>query len=235
MESQTGVRGKPVLLSGGDEVSKQLSENKVQLAVYHGHEFAWAQTKYKDLKPLVVAVSQGTKLTAQVIVAKDSPITKLEDLQDQKLGMPRGTREYARLFVSRRCRSIGHRQEKFFSGITTPPNMVASLDDVLNGRIQAAVVDGAAWENYQWLNPANAGKLRSLMKSEPFPTGVIVYKEGGLPASELKKFKDGLMTAHQRHEGLQLMMLWKMSRFEEVPADYQQTLSEIARAYPPEP
>ena len=95
------------------------------------------------------------------------------------------------------------------------------------------MVDSVAWENYQWMNPAKAAKLKLLMQSEAFPTGVIAYREGSMPEAELKKFRDGLTTAHQRPEGMQLMMLWKMKGFDVVPADYQQTLAEIAKAYPP--
>src|SRR5260370_32159146 len=62
MQSETGLRGETVVLKGGDEVGQQLADNKVQLAVFHGFEFAWAQNKHKDLRPLVIAVSQNPKL-----------------------------------------------------------------------------------------------------------------------------------------------------------------------------
>src|SRR5712672_818939 len=82
MEAQTGVRGQLVMLKGGDEVTKQLSDNRIQFAVLHGFEFAWAQTRNKDLKPLVIAVSnQGPTLTAKVVVASDSSYPKLADLR----------------------------------------------------------------------------------------------------------------------------------------------------------
>ncbi len=233
MQSETGLRGETVVLKGGDEVGQQLADNKVQLAVFHGFEFAWAQNKHKDLRPLVIAVSQNPKLSAQVIVANNSSVTKLEDLQGQKIAIPRGTREHAHLFLSRRTQRLGHKQENFFGTITKPPTVAMALDEVANGRVQATVVDSAAWDSYKWLNPGNAAKLRSLVQSEIFPTGVIAYKEGGLPAADLKKFKDGLTSAHERPAGVQLMQLWKMNRFEEIPADYHQLLAEIARAYPP--
>src|SRR5438046_2902018 len=57
MESQTGVRGQIILLKSGDEVARQLNDNRIQYAVLHGFEFAWAQTRHKDLRPLVIAIS----------------------------------------------------------------------------------------------------------------------------------------------------------------------------------
>jgi ABC-type phosphate/phosphonate transport system substrate-binding protein len=233
MESQTGLKGKIITLSGADEIGQQLSDNKVQLAVFHGYEFAWAQTKHPNLRPLVVAIKKDSTLTAQIVVAADSKIEKLGDLQGERVAVPRGTPEHCRLFLARRIRGIGHRQEKFFSQSTTPAHVAAALDDVASGKVKVTVVDSVAWDNYQWMNPGRAGKLRTLLRSESFPTGVVAYNEGGLPKADLKKFKDGLTTAHQNDKGLQIMMLLKLSRFESVPPNYQQSLVDIAKAYPP--
>lgn len=233
METQTGFRGKPVLLSGTHAVGNELAENKVQLGVFHGFEFAWAQVRHSDLKPLVIAVNQTKQMSAQVVVANDPNVKKLEDLKGKDLAIPRGTREHCRLFLSRRCRGIGQKQESLFGKITNPIHVSAALDDVVRGKVAATVVDTTAWENYKWLSPANAARLKLLISSEAFPTGVIGYKEGVLTETNLKKFKEGLVTAHQRPEGLQLMMLWKMSKFEDIPADYPKMLAEIAQAYPP--
>src|SRR5262245_40853204 len=234
MESQTGMKGRVQLVPGPDTMGKDLADNKLQLAVFHGFEFAWEQNKHPEFKPLVIVVKgQSAKLTAQVIVANDSSISKLEDLKGQPVAIPRGTPEHARLFLSRRTRSIGHRQEKFFGAVSNPPHVAAALDDVAAGKVKATVVDGVAWENYQWMNPQKAAKLKPLMQSEQFPTGVIAYREGSLPEADLKRFRDGLTHAHERSEGMQLMMLWKMKRFDVAPADFQQSLADIAKAYPP--
>ncbi len=234
MESNTGMKGKALLLNGPDEVGKNLAENKIQLAVFHGFEFAWEQNKHPEFKPLVIVVkSQNAKLMAQVIVANDGSINKLEDLKDQPVAIPRGTPEHARLFLSRRARMLGNRQEKFFGAFSSPPHVAAALDDVVSGKVKATVVDSVAWDNYQWMNPQKAAKLKPLMQSEPFPTGVIAYKEGGLPEADLKRYRDGLTHAHEKSDGMQLMMLWKMKRFDVAPPDFQQSLADIAKAYPP--
>jgi ABC-type phosphate/phosphonate transport system substrate-binding protein len=234
MEGQTGLKGQPILLADSNEVAQQLADGKVQIGVFHGFEYAWAQTKYPELKPLVIAISQNNPyLSAQIVVPADSSIQKLEDLKGQQFAIPKGTREHCRLFTFRNIHQLGHKQDKFFSQISNPPNVTAALDAVAEGKMQGAVVDGTALENYLWLNPGKANKLRTLMKSETFPTGAIVYKEGGMPEADLLKYKTGLITAHQTTAGTQLMMLWKMSRFEVVPADYHQLLTNIAKAYPP--
>jgi ABC-type phosphate/phosphonate transport system substrate-binding protein len=233
MQKVMGVSGNVMLLSGGDEVRRDLDENKVQLGVFHGFEFAWAQSKNPELRPLVIAVKQNQKLNAQVIVASNSSIAKLEDLKDQPVAIAKGTPEHARLFLSRRTQRIGHRMDKFFGPRSSPNNVTAALDDVINGKAKATVVDGAAWESYTFNFPGKAAKLKPLLKSEDFPAGVIAYKQGALTEAEIKRYRDGLTAAHQCSDGMQLMMLAKMKRFEVIPADYQQTCTNIARAYPP--
>src|SRR5437870_3775925 len=62
MESQTGLTGNLEL--GGDAIAlgQALKDNKVQLGVFHGFEFAWARLHHPNLKPLVIAVSQTKAL-----------------------------------------------------------------------------------------------------------------------------------------------------------------------------
>src|SRR5581483_4119811 len=54
MESQTGLTGQLIPAGDADDLGQQLANDKVQLGVFHGVEFAWARQKYPDLKPLVI-------------------------------------------------------------------------------------------------------------------------------------------------------------------------------------
>src|SRR5262249_52379150 len=79
MEGQTGMKGQPMLLANSNEVAQQLIDGKVQLGVFHGFEYAWAQSQHPELKPLVIAVSQNNPhLTAQIVVPAESSINRLE-------------------------------------------------------------------------------------------------------------------------------------------------------------
>src|SRR5947207_1679069 len=67
MQSQTGVAGE--LVQGGEacHLGKLLAEGKVQLAVMHGVEFAWAKQQYPRLTPMMIAVNQQRNLHACVV------------------------------------------------------------------------------------------------------------------------------------------------------------------------
>src|SRR6185312_1109543 len=81
MKDFTGLDGKVVL--GGDPLSlaKDLDEGKVDLAVFHGVEFAWAQTKYPQLKPLMVAITKYKYAKAHLVVRKDMDAAAIGDLK----------------------------------------------------------------------------------------------------------------------------------------------------------
>jgi ABC-type phosphate/phosphonate transport system substrate-binding protein len=235
MKSQTGVNGE--IIPGGDvgQLGQQLSDNKLQLAVFHGFEFAWARLKHPELRPLVVAINEQYHLHAQLVVAADSPAACLHDLEGKTLALPHQTREHCFLYLQRRCLDCKKPPESLFSKITNPPNVEDALDDVVDGVVQVAVVDGVALDCYKRRKPGRFVRLKVVERSEPFPAAVIAYRPGVLDEATLNRFRDGMINANKNPLGKQLLTLWKLTGFEPIPADYEQTLAATAKAYPPEP
>jgi len=233
METQTGFTG--TLSAGGDpcRLAGQLQDDKFQLAVFHGVEFAWVRQKYPNLKPLVIAVRDGRPMYAHLVVASDSKAAGVGDLRGQTLAMSRECREHCRMFLDKRCPTCGQCSTALFCKITTPCDSEDSLDDVVDGVVQAAVVDGCSLEKYKKAKPDRFVKLKSILSSEPFPPAVVAYKPGVLSDDALHRFRDGMITANQNPKGKQLLNMCRLTCFEQVPADYEQMLLDIAKAYPP--
>jgi ABC-type phosphate/phosphonate transport system substrate-binding protein len=233
MEAQTGMAGR--LVVGDDAVSlgQQLADNKVQLAVFHGFEFAWARQQHADLRPLLIAVNQVHHLRALVLVRGDCKAAGLADLKGKCLALPRGTREHCHLFLERRCQQCGRKPADLFTRTATPPNAEDALDDLVDNDVQAAVVDQLAFDCFKRRKPGRAAALRVLLRSEVFPAAVIAYVPGTLTADSLDHFRDGMMSANKNATGRQLLTLWKLTAFEPVPEDYDATLAGIVKAYPP--
>jgi ABC-type phosphate/phosphonate transport system substrate-binding protein len=232
MQAQTGVSGE--LVPGGDaeSVGERLATDKLQLAVFHGIEFAWARQKHPELRPLVIAINLQRHLRAHLIVRADNPATSLKDLHDQPFVLPRQSREHCHLFVERQCQGYKKEPRAFFSKITTPASSEEALDDVLDGVAQATVIDGVSLDCYKRRKPGRFTKLKVLETSEVFPAAVVAYKPGALDEATLKRFREGMMTANQSILGRQLLTMWKLTGFEPVPQDYEQTLTEIVESYP---
>jgi ABC-type phosphate/phosphonate transport system substrate-binding protein len=109
----------------------------------------------------------------------------------------------------------------------------ASLDDLADGGVQAVVLDREALNCYKQRKPGRFGKLKELQKSEVFPDSVVVYRSGVFDQAALDHFREGLEKADSTALGRQLLLLWQMTAFQEVPADYERLLADIAKAYPP--
>jgi len=65
-----------------------------------------------------------------------------------------------------------------------------------------------------------------------FPAAVVAYRPGILDEATLKRFREGMMNANRTILGRQMLTLWKLTAFEEVPQDYEKVLSEILKTYP---
>ena len=234
VETQTGLKGELCLIDGPDALRKELAEDKVQLGVFHGFEYAWMRLRQPDLRPLMLAVGQPGCLRAMLVVpAGEAGVQSFADLRGKTLALPRGTRENTRLFLERQAAHDGQTLEQFFGQVITPADPAHALNEVAKGAAQATVTDAATLACFKDTYPGQGRRLKVLAESEPFPATVIAYREGSLSAEALRKFRDGMSHAHNTTQGGNLMMLLKMSRFEPIPADYEALLAEILKAYPP--
>jgi ABC-type phosphate/phosphonate transport system substrate-binding protein len=233
LEAQTGVSGQ--IVAGGDaaHLGRQLKDDEVQLGVFHGFEFAWARQKTPGLKPLLLAVAEKDCCRACLVVRADSDAADVKDLRGKAVALPKLGREHCRLFLERRVAPPDAPTEKCFHPLTTPADAEEALDAVVNGDVQAAVVDGAALRAYGKLKPGCSARLKTLVRSEPFPSAVVAYFPGTLPDDLLERFRDGMIAARSSRRGQQLLEMCRIRAFESVPEDYEQTLTAIAKAYPP--
>jgi ABC-type phosphate/phosphonate transport system substrate-binding protein len=231
--AHTGFQGDPVKVESLDQLGKDLTKDRMQLGVFFGHEFAWVREKYPEIKPLVIVVNQIPHQRAYLLVRKDDKLSAFADLKGKSLAIARHTHEPCYLFLERKCQATGVKMEDSFSKITRPDNVEAALDDLVDGTVQAAVVDEAAISSYKRRKPGRFAKLKELEKSPIFPAGVVAYRPDKWNDADLKSIRDALLNAHQNPEGRQLLTMWKLTGFEPVPEDYDERLKNIAKEYPP--
>lgn len=235
LETQTGMSGR--LISGGtaEHLGQRLKEGDLHLGIFHGVEFAWAKAKFPQLKALLIAVNKQPYLRAHLVVRGDGKIKTVDDLKGRTVGVPNLSREHCWLFLERRCVSGEQLPEAFFSRVSRPRDACYAIDDVIDGSLHAAVIDDADLAEYRKQFPQFAGKVKSLLRSEPFPCAVIAYYPGTLDEHLLDQFRTGMLSAKDNQQGRHMMKLCRITRFQEVPEDFDKTLEEIAKAYPPAP
>jgi ABC-type phosphate/phosphonate transport system substrate-binding protein len=233
MMAQTGVNSEIVPTQAALQLAQDLAESKIQIVLFHGFEFAWAKQAHPEIQPLMVALHQKSDLRACLVARVDSPIRNLADLKGKSLVLPRFTQEHCWLYMERSCRDAGQADpKKFLSSLTHPRDAEIALDDLTDGKTQAAIVDNVAWESYRQRKPARANRLKLVQESEVFPAAVIAYRTGSLDKATVKRFQDALLNGQRTALGRQLLTLWKMTSLETTPSKFEETLEKTLKAYP---
>lgn len=233
VQAQTGLTSHVVLGETPAKLAVQLSTDEIQLGVFQGVEFAWVRQAHPSLRPLMIAINQKHRVKAYLVVPADSSARGTADLKGKSLGLPRHSRIHSRLFVEQACQKAGEADlSRFFHPFTTPPNAEEALDDLVDRKFDALVINGVSLESYERRKPGRFSKLKIIQTSETFPPTVVAYRPGSMTTEKLKQFQDGLLNAHQTALGRQLMTLWRLTAFEKVPSDFDDLTSEIVKYYP---
>jgi ABC-type phosphate/phosphonate transport system substrate-binding protein len=232
MLAQTGFKGDPVKVDDLRQLTDKVAKDEMQLGVFHGHEFAWIHKKQPDLKPLLIVVNQIPYQRCYLFVRSLQAASSFRELKGKSIAIARHTPEPCHLFLERQCLEAGAKTEQFFFKITHPGNVEEAMDDVVDGSVDVTVVDEMALISYQRRKPGRIAKLKELVKSSQFPAAVVIYRPGWWQEADLKSIRDALLNAHQNPEGRQLLTMWKLTGFQEVPENYEESLAAINKAYP---
>ena len=232
INQQTGLRSDFSIVSEADKMAEQIASQQLKLGVFQGVEFAWAKQKHPKLTPLILAINQRLRLHAYVMVRQDNPADDFTDLKGSTLAQVRGSRAHCRIFCDHQTKAAGHDMDGYFSKLTTLNSAEEALDQVIDGTMNAAIVDGVTLDCYARAKPGRFAQLKELLKSDQFPATVIAYQAGSIDDATLRRFRDGLLNIKQTTAAQQAMLLFKLTGFEAVPADYEQVVADTAKKYP---
>jgi len=234
IKEETGLANDIVDLKTWREVADRMSRGQLQVGVLPGHEFAWAQEKDPKIKPLALAVNTHRYPIACLVVGKDSTCKDFAGLQGKPFALSPAEGSHVRLFVDRQIQAAGKKLDAFFSKISAPDNIEDALDDVVDGTVQATVVDRAGLEAYKRRKPGRFSQLKELARSAAVPPTVIAYYDAALDAGTIKRFRDGLLGANRKEKGQTLLTFFRLTGFETIPKDFDQVVNETCKAYPPD-
>lgn len=229
IKQRTGMNGEFTIVKGADTLGRDMNAGKVHLGVVHGIEYGWLRQHCPECRPLLVAVNETTHLKALVLVAQNDAGKTAADLKGQTLALPPRPPHHTRLFLERLVKEdLG----KFFK-VTEVKNTDAAIEAVIDGTARLTVVSNVAMEVYRNQKPGRFAKLRVLEESPTFPAAAVVYRPGKGHEESLRQFRDSLLKANQGLEGRQMLTLWRLTGFEQVPKEYEKQVEEIVKIYPP--
>jgi ABC-type phosphate/phosphonate transport system substrate-binding protein len=233
IKDETGLNNEIVRQKAWRELAGKMAKGEPQLGVFQGYEFAWAQEKHPDLKPLALAVNVYTYPVAYVVVRRDDAAKDFDGLQGHSLAVPANGEAFLRLVVDRLSEANGKKVKDFFAKISEPDNVEDALDDLVDGKVRAVVVDHAALQAYRQRKPGRFKQLKEVFRSQPFPPAVVAYYGSVLDEPRLRRFKDGLLGAAKKEKGQTLLTLFHLTEFVTPPEDFGRVLAAIRKAYPP--
>ena len=168
-----------------------------------------------------------------MVARRDGEAKQFDDLRGQSLGLPDTGQRHLRLFVERESQARGAEPDAFFSKISSPQNVEDCLDDVVDGTVQAAVVDHAALEAYKERKPGRFNQLKGVAKSRPLPPVVVAFCDKVLDEPTVRRFREGLVESRNKEKGRMMLTLFQLTAFEVAPNDFEEVLAETREAYPP--
>ena len=232
IQDSTGIANNISVVENYQVLAERLARGKLQLGVFMGYEFAWAQAKYPKLKPLAVTVNHYRYRYPCVVVRRDSKMFDRADLKGKPVGLPRNGFGYFRLFVEGQGRRAGHDPQTFVGPITTFEDVETLLDDVVDGKQQAAVLDRLSLETYHRRKPARFAQLRKVLESPALPPPLLAYHEGGLDSKTLQRLRDGLTKVHKTQKGEWILTLFRQTSFDQAPSNFDGVLADLRKNYP---
>jgi ABC-type phosphate/phosphonate transport system substrate-binding protein len=233
IKEETGLENEILRQKDWQELVDKMAKGDLHLGVLQGYEYAWAQEKHPDLKPLALAVNVHTYPVAYVVTNRNNKAGSFADLQGQSLSIPGTGQHYLRLFVERQSQAAGKKLEEFFAKVTTPDNAEDALDDVVDGVVQATVVDQAALEAFKRRKPGRFKNIKEVARSKPFPPPLVAYYGKTLDEATRERFRTTLLNANRKEKGETVLTLFRLTGFVAVPDDFDKVVAETRKAYPP--
>ena len=233
IKEETGFDNDIVQLKDWRELTDKMVKGDFQLGVFQGYEFAWAQDKQPQLKPLALAVNVYRYPVAYVVTQRDNAAKEFGGLQGQSISIPANGQRFLRLFVEHESQARGKKPEQFFSKVAAPENIEDALDDVVDGNVQTAAVDRAALEAYKRRKPGRFKKLKEVAHSQPFPPPLVAYYGNVLDEGMRERFRQGLLNASNKDKGQTMLTMFRLTGFEAIPEDFGKVLAETRKNYPP--
>ena len=211
------------------ELADHLRSGKIDVAIFHGFEYAWVK-QHEEIVPLLVTVPM-TKHRACLVVNVASNVRGPDELRGECVAIPPNTKAHCRLYLERL--KVDLPKDCCEPAKLDEPSVEEALDAVVGGKCTAALVDAAGLAAYQSGKPGAGKQLKVLSESDVFPAGVIAYRKDALDAKTATKIRDGVIRGVESTQGKLLTSLWRLKGFAELSQDDKDEQNKCLKNYPP--
>jgi ABC-type phosphate/phosphonate transport system substrate-binding protein len=231
IKDETGFDNEIIRFKDSPALAAKLASGEIQLAAMQGIEFARAKAANPSLKPLAVAVNRYVYPEAHIVTKKGDSANSIGGLKGQAFAMPKNPQGFLSLFLEKQTGSAD--PSKFFGSVKSAADSAKALDTVVDGEARATIVDKASLEDYQKQKPGRAKDLNfNFLVSAKLAPPLIVYGPDGVKQAQLDRIKKGLLDANKKERGRTQLEYFRLTSFQEPPADLSAVLESSLKEYP---
>jgi phosphonate transport system substrate-binding protein len=212
-----------------EEINDLLSKGEVDLAfVCSGPYSLWKQ-KY-GLQLIATPEVQGSHFyQSYLIVNKDSPIRRLEELRGKIFAFTDPDSNTGKLVPAYWLTQIGERPETFFEKIIYTYSHDNSILAVARALVDGATVDGLVWEFYRHRSPAFVSATRIIRKSDLFGVPPLVTSRS--VESELRdRIQDLFFSMHADPKGKTILEGLMIDRFVKPQEEWYEGIRQMNKS-----
>jgi phosphonate transport system substrate-binding protein len=194
------------------EINELLRRGDIDVAFICSGPYATAREAY-GFKPLAMPVVHGRpSYQSYLIVNKDSPYKRLEDLRGRTFAFTDPHSNTGKLIPTAWLADLKERPETFFSQTIYTYSHDNAILAVSRELVDGAAVDSLIYEYYQEKKPEFTARTKIIRKSQPFGTPPLVTS-GRLPPGDHERLQQVLFSMHQDPEGEKILKELFIDRF----------------------
>lgn len=194
------------------EVNELLMKGDIDVAFICSGPYATGKERF-GFVPLAVPEVHGSRFYhSYLIVNKNSPARRLEDLKGRTFAFTDPDSNTGKLVPAFWLAEMNETPESFFGQVIYTYSHDNSILAVSRGLVDGAAVDGLIWEYFQAHAPDFTANARVIKKSEPYGIPPLVAS-GKLPVEVRERLRDVLLAMHEDPEGSRILAGLMIERF----------------------
>ncbi len=211
--------GQPVQLvdrSNYEELNRLLQSGGIDAAFVCAGPYVEGKQQF-DMQLIAMPLVNGKSVYhAYIIVHKDSPIQKLNQLEGKSFAFTDPKSNSGKLVPTYMLAQLKTTPERFFSRRIFTYGHDNSIKAVAERHVDGASVDSLIWDYTARKYPHLTANTRVIATSEPYGIPPVVVRPGIDPALK-QRLQQALLTVHQNPEGKAILDGMLIDRF--VPGD----------------
>ncbi len=208
------------------EINELLRRGDIDLAFICAGPFAKGRESH-GLRPVAVPLVHGRHFYQSfLIVNRDSPFKRLEDLRGRTFAFTDPDSNTGKLVPTYWLAELGERPETFFRQTIYTYSHDNSILAVSRGLVDGAAVDSLIWEYFQEKKPSFTARAKVIKKSEPYGIPPLVAS-ARLAQRDRELLQQLLLTMHEDQEGKRILAELLIDRFIPLKEEWYQPIRDM--------